>query len=87
MTYEVKWKTVIDKAWDTHKKKWEAENPDSKMTESRFSFMNTFLQEKYKEESEEVKDEVRKRRVEMKENGHIGKDIVEAEKVNQAYQK
>lgn len=73
--------------WDTYKKKWEAENPDSKMKESRFSFMNTFLQEKYKEESEEVKDEVKKRRAAMKEEGHGDKDDVEAEEMNRAYQK
>lgn len=87
MTYETKWKTTIDMEWDTYKKKWEAENPDSKMKESRFSFMNTFLQEKYKEESEEVKDEVKKRRAAMKEEGHGDKDDVEAEEMNRAYQK
>jgi hypothetical protein len=87
MTYETKWKTIIDKEWDAHKQKWEAKNPDSKMTESCFNFMNMFLQDKYKEESDNVKNEVKKCRAAMKEEGQGDKDKMEADEKNQAYQK
>ncbi|KAF8872319.1 hypothetical protein CPB84DRAFT_1753656 [Gymnopilus junonius] len=57
MTYESKWKAIIDKEWSTFTKKWEAENSETKMMEMRFTFMNMFLQEKYREESDDVKAE------------------------------
>ncbi|KAF8883350.1 hypothetical protein CPB84DRAFT_1817077 [Gymnopilus junonius] len=53
MTYESKWKAIIDKEWSAFTKKWEAENSEMKMMETRFTFMNTFLQEKYREESDD----------------------------------
>lgn len=87
MTYESKWKAIIDKEWSAFTKKWEAENPETKMTETRFTFMNTFLQEKYREESDDVKAEVRKRRAELKEEVAGDEGEVELDVRNQAYQK
>ena len=74
MTYDKQWKTAIDKEWDTYKKKWEQENPDTKIPQTRFSFMNIFIKKKYEEESEGVKEEVRARREKMKteEKGDLG---------------
>lgn len=86
MTYESKWKAIIDKEWSEITKKWEAENPETKMTETQFTFMNTFLQKKYKEESEDVKAEVKKRRAELKEV--VGEENDgKLEVRNEAYQK
>ena len=87
MTYESKWKAIIDKEWSKIRKKWEAENPETKMTETRFTFMNTFLQEKYKEESEDVKAEVKKRQAELKEDVAGDDNDGELEARNEGYQK
>ncbi|KIJ90502.1 hypothetical protein K443DRAFT_116510 [Laccaria amethystina LaAM-08-1] len=87
LTYESKWKAIIDKEWSETVKKWEAENPDTKMVETRFTFMNTFLQEKYKEESEDVKEEVKKRRAELKEEVAGDDNDGDLEARNGAYQK
>lgn len=87
MTYETQWKVEIDKEWDALTKEWEAKNPGQPMITSRFNFMNTFLQAKYKEESEEVKDEVKKRRAAMKEEGGGGNNDMEADAKNEAFQK
>jgi hypothetical protein len=85
MTYESKWKPIIDEEWDELKKNWEEENPETKMTETRFNFMNTFLQEKYNQEPEDIKDQVRKRREIMKEAAVDEVDAWNDEK-NKAYQ-
>jgi formylmethanofuran dehydrogenase subunit C len=66
MTYETQWKAVVTKEWEMYKNKWEAENLGKEFNESRFAFMNSFIKEKYLEETEEVKINVRKRREELK---------------------
>ena len=66
MTYETQWKAVINKDWEMYKKTWEAVNPGKEFNESWFAFMNAFIKEKYLEETEEVKANVRKRREELK---------------------
>ncbi|KIJ96212.1 hypothetical protein K443DRAFT_124517 [Laccaria amethystina LaAM-08-1] len=87
MTYQTQWKTEIDKEWDALTKKWEAENPGQPMKALRFNFMNTFLQAKYTEESEEVKDKVRKRQEAMKEEGSGDNSDKEADAKNKVFQK
>lgn len=87
MTYESKWKPIIDKEWGEIKNKWEEENPEMKMTKSRFNFMNTFLQEKYNQEPDDIKNQVRKRREEMKEEGYADKNDVGNHEKNKSYQK
>lgn len=81
MTYESKWKAVIDNEWDTYKKKWEEDHPGTKPPQGRFAFMNTFLKNKYQEEPEEVKVEVRTRRAAMKE------EVEKTQQQNKSYQK
>ena len=66
MTYETQWKAVIDKEWETYKSTWEAENPGEEPDKTRFTFMNSFMKQKYQEETEAVQDSVRKCREELK---------------------
>lgn len=84
MTYESKWKPIIDKEWDEKRKKWEEQFPGEKMLETCFHFMNTFLQNKYNLEPDDIKNQVRKHREAMKEEGPEDK---EDEETNQTYQK
>lgn len=58
MTYETKWKSTINEQWAERTKEWKKNNPDTKMKETRFTFMNNFIKEKFKNETEEVKKEV-----------------------------
>ena len=81
MTYENKWKEVIDSEWDDYQKKWKADHPDTELPQKRFTFMNSFLKEKYKEESEEVKKEVRERQAAM------NAEIDEEDNRNDGYQR
>ena len=81
MSYESKWKTVIDSEWEAHKKKWNEENPGVKVPQGRFAFMNSFLKTKYAKETEEVKADVRKCRAAMK-----AELDVESDERNNAYQ-
>ena len=66
MTYETQWKTIIEVEWEQYKSTWEAEKPGEKLNETRFTFMASFMRQKYLEETEEVQDNVKKRRDEMK---------------------
>jgi hypothetical protein len=81
MTYDTQWKVVIDKEWETYKSTWEAENPGDEPDKTRFTFMNSFMKQKYLEETEEVQNNVRKRREELK--AEVGAD---GEDKNVAYQ-
>jgi hypothetical protein len=84
MTYETQWKTVIDKEWEIYKSTWEEENPGEDLDETRFTFMASFMRQKYMEESDEVQDDVKRRREELREE--IGEDG-EGEEKNETYQK
>ena len=66
MTYEKKWKTIIDEEWNAYEKQWKVENPNTSIPKNRFMFMNNFIKAKYAEETDEVKDEVRERRKAIK---------------------
>ena len=66
MTYETQWKAVIDKEWETYKSTWEVENPGTELDKTRFTFMNSFMKEKYLEQTEEVQSSVRKCREDLK---------------------
>ena len=65
MTYESQWKSVIDKEWENYKTSWEEENPGKELDQTRFTFMGSFMKQKYLEETEEVVDDVRNRREEL----------------------
>ena len=82
MMYETQWKAVIDKEWETYKSTWEAENPGDELNKTRFTFMNSFMKEKYLEETEEVQSSVRKHREELK-----AEIYADGEDKNLAYQK
>lgn len=58
MTYENRWKAVIDQQWATRVDEWKASHADEKMTETRFAFMNKFMKDKFDNETDEVKKEV-----------------------------
>ena len=83
LTYETQWKTIVDEEWAEYKNTWEAERPGEELDETRFTFMASFMRNKYKEETEDVKETVKKRREEMKaqmeENG-------EGHEKNESYQ-
>ena len=66
MTYESQWKVVIEEEWEKYKATWEVEKPGEKIDETRFTFMASFMKQKYSEESEEIQDSVRKRCDELK---------------------
>ena len=66
MTYESQWKVVIEEEWEKYKATWKVEKPGEKIDETRFTFMASFMKQKYSEESEEIQDSVRKRRDELK---------------------
>jgi hypothetical protein len=84
MTYESTWKTIIEKEWETYKAKLTAEDPDADLKKARFQFANTFIREKYEMETQEVKDEVKKRRLGEKKEGEQGEAATDAR--NKAYQ-
>ena len=87
MTYENKWKSVIENEWEEYKKKWETESPGEKPPQTCFSFMNTFIKEKYLEETEDMQEEVQK----CWENLKLQNEKEEDDKVdnewNEVYQK
>ena len=83
MTYETQWKTVIDKEWENYKSAWEVEKPGEELDETCFTFMASFMREKYLGETEEVQEKVKKRREELKEEI----DEEEGDEKNLAYQK
>jgi hypothetical protein len=90
MTYESQWKSVIDEEWEKYKTTWEGENPGEEPNETRLTFVASFMRRKYQEETEEVLNNVRKRRDEMKtdledEREREGEGEGEGEK-NLAYQ-
>jgi len=82
MTYQSQWKPIVDEEWEKYKSTWEAENPGKELDETRFSFMASFMRQKYLEETEDVQNNVKKRREELKAE-YEGEG---AEK-NRAYQK
>lgn len=59
MTYESKWKAEIDREWKAYCERWEqSEHAEGEQAETRFNFMNTFIKDKFNNETEEVKKQV-----------------------------
>jgi len=83
MTYETQWKNVIDEDWEKYKTAWEEKKPGEEPDETRFTFMASFMRQKYLEENEEVQEKVKRRREEMK--AEIDEEG-EGEEKNLAYQ-
>jgi len=55
LTYESKWKAIVDKEWASYKMEWELEHLKETPPKKRFTFMVEFMKEKYKNETEEMK--------------------------------
>ncbi|KAH9477656.1 hypothetical protein JR316_0009882 [Psilocybe cubensis] len=55
---KLKKKRMMDKEWQNYVKDWKERNPGTEVDTSMFAFRNKFMQEKYKEQSQEVKDQV-----------------------------
>lgn len=53
-----KWKAVIDTEWAQQCDNWLTTHPGEAMPGCRLTFMNNFMKEKFKEETDEVKKEV-----------------------------
>lgn len=66
MTYETEWKSIIDEEWEKYKTTWEGDNPGVEPPETRFTFMASFMRQKYLEQTEEVQANVKQRREELK---------------------
>ena len=66
MTYKTQWKNIIDEEWEKYKSVHEEEKPGEELDETRFTFMASFMRQKYLEETDEVQETVRKRREELK---------------------
>ncbi|PPR06998.1 hypothetical protein CVT24_011094 [Panaeolus cyanescens] len=49
LTYETKWKPVIEKGFASYVKDWNANNPGRKPEMDRFAFMTKFMMEKWEE--------------------------------------
>ena len=56
ISYESQWKTEVDKEWKEYKIKWESEHPGEDPPKGRFAIMNKFMREKYKNESDNMKE-------------------------------
>lgn len=56
LTYEKKWKPHIDKEWEKYKTEWEVEHPNEKPPKRRIQIMTEFIKEKYKNETDEMKE-------------------------------
>ena len=82
MTYEKKWKPIIDEEWNVYKKQWKAENPNTSIPKNHFMFMNNFIMAKYAKETDKVKDKVKEchKAIKAKVDGVAGEQ-------NNAYQR
>ena len=66
MTYKTQWKTIVDEEWEKYRSAWKAKNPGEEPDETRFSFITSFMRQKYQEETDEVRKDVKKRQEELK---------------------
>ncbi|KAF8333818.1 hypothetical protein F5887DRAFT_892945 [Amanita rubescens] len=82
--YGSKWKDIIEKEWKAYVADWESQNPGIEVPKKPFTFRNAFLQQKYAEESEEVKIQVRERRKQLKLDAAQNKEV---ENQNEEYQR
>ena len=82
MTYKTQWKTVVDEEWEKYRSTWKAKNAGEEPDETQFSFITSFMRQKYQEETDEVRNDVKKRREELK-----AALETEGDDKNHAYQK
>ena len=56
LTYESRWKSSVNTAWNDYKEAWAAEHPDDKKPpKNRFQIMVDFMKDKFTTETEEMK--------------------------------
>jgi len=56
LTYESRWKSSINAAWNDYKETWAAEHPeDKKPLKNRFQIMVDFMKDRFMTETEEMK--------------------------------
>ena len=66
MTYKTQWKNIIDEEWEKYKSVHKEEKPGEELDETCFTFMASFMRQKYLEETNKVQETVRKCREELK---------------------
>jgi hypothetical protein len=75
LTYESRWKEVVDKGWGDYVAKWKTENPDEKLAKTRLVFLMEFMKEKLAAESDAVKKEVEDYRLSKKDESPAPVDL------------
>jgi hypothetical protein len=55
LTYENQWKPYVDEEWEKYKREWASEHPNKNPPKKRFTIMVEVMKEKFKHESEEMK--------------------------------
>lgn len=66
LTYESKWKPVVDEACDDYVTTWEKEHPDEKPEKKCLVFLMEFMKEKLAGETDEMKKHVEEHRLSVK---------------------
>jgi hypothetical protein len=61
----------VDTKWKEYQIQWESDHPGEDPPKKRFAIMNEFMREKYKNESDEMKERCKKYRRSLKEDAHI----------------
>jgi hypothetical protein len=56
LTYESRWKPLVDEEWVKYKKEWALEHPNEKPPKTRFTIMIEFIKEKFADETDEMKE-------------------------------
>ena len=85
LTYEKKWKPHVDDEWERYKTEWTSEHPNEKPPKKRFTIMVEFMKEKFKNESDEVKQQCEEYRRTLKSESPVPIDSEEAR--NLAFQR
>jgi len=78
LTYESKWKPHVDEEWERYKREWASEHPNENPPKKRFTIMVEFMKEKFKNESEEMKQRCEDYRKSRKSESPVLNDSVMA---------
>ena len=78
LTYESLWKSEVDREWKEYQIEWESEHPGEDPPKGRFVIMNEFMREKFKNESEEMKERCEQYRRSLKEGNIAQTDSLQS---------